>query len=88
LAIYSTALDKPAYADYLYVAKTKQEVVTFEVEDVDARINEVYRVALAMMNLLQNNDINDLVNMTYPNMTTFMWSESDIKFAKELWRIK
>ena len=88
LAIYSTALDKPAFADYLYVAKTKQEVVTFEVEDVDARINEVYRVALAMMNLLQNNDINDLVNMTYPNMTTFMWSESDIKFAKELWRIK
>jgi len=41
-----------------------------------------------MMNLLQNNDINSLVDMTYPNMTTFMWSESDIKFAKELWRIK
>jgi len=29
-----------------------------------------------------------LVNQFYPNMTTFMWSESDKKVAKELWRIK
>ena len=88
LAIYSTALDKPAFADYLYVAKTKQEVVTFEVEDVDARINEVYRVGLAMMNLLQNNDINSLVDQFYPDMTSFMWDQSSIEVAKELWRIK
>ena len=88
LAIYSTALDKPAFADYLYVAKTKQEVVTFEVEDVDARINEVYRVALAMMNLLQNNDINSLVEQFYPDMTSFMWDQSSNEVAKELWRIK
>lgn len=89
IAIYATALEKNrAYADYLYVTKTKAEVITLEVDDIDMRLNEVYRVALAMMNLLQNNDINSLVNMTYPNMTTFMWSESDIKFAKELWRIK
>jgi len=88
LAIYSTALDKPAFADYLYVAKTKQEVVTFEVEDVDARLNEVYRVALAMMNLLQNNDINSLVEQFYPDMTSFMWDQSSIEVAKELWRIK
>ena len=89
IAIYATALEKNrAYADYLYVTKTKAEVITLEVDDIDMRLNEVYRVALAMMNLLQNNNISDLVNMTYPNMTTFMWSESDIKFAKELWRIK
>ena len=88
LAIYSTALDKPAFADYLYVAKTKQEVVTFEVEDVDARINEVYRVALAMMNLLQNNDINSLVDSCYPNFADWMWDEGSIEVAKELWRIK
>ena len=89
LAIYSTALDKPAFADYLYVAKTKQEVVTFEVEDVDARINEVYRVALAMMNLLQNNDINSLVEQYYPNFeSNWLWDQTSIEVAKELWRIK
>ena len=89
MAIYSTALDKPAFADYLYVAKTKQEVVTFEVEDVDARINEVYRVALAMMNLLQNNDINSLVEQYYPNFeSNWLWDQSSIEVAKELWRIK
>jgi uncharacterized protein YozE (UPF0346 family) len=88
LAIYSTALDKPAFADYLYVAKTKQEVVTFEIQDVNDRINEVYRIALAMMNLLQNNDINALVDSCYPNFADWMWDEGSIEVAKELWRIK
>jgi len=48
----------------------------------------VYRVALAMMNLLQNNDINSLVEQFYPDMTSFMWDQSSIEVAKELWRIK
>jgi len=89
IALYAKCLDVDrAYADYLYVTKTKAEVISFEVDDIDMRINEVYRVASAMMNLLQNNDINSLVDQFYPNMTTFMWSESDKKVAKELWRIK
>ena len=88
LAIYATALEKDrAYADYLYVTKTKAEVITLECDDIDMRLNEVYRVASAMMNLLQNNDINSLVNYFYPN-PDWMWSLQDIKFAKELWRIK
>tara|TARA_A100001011_G_C14120437_1_gene760999 strand:+ start:237 stop:992 length:756 start_codon:yes stop_codon:yes gene_type:complete len=89
IAVYATALEKNrAYADYLYVTKTKAEVITFEVDDIDMRLNEVYRVALAMMNLLQNNDINSLVEQFYPDMTSFMWDDSSIAIAKELWRIK
>jgi len=89
IAIYATALEKNrAYADYLYVTKTKAEVITFEVDDIDMRLNEVYRVASAMMNLLQNNDINSLVDQFYPDMTSFMWDDSSIQVAKELWRIK
>ena len=89
IAIYATALEKNrAYADYLYVTKTKAEVITFEVDDIDMRLNEVYRVASAMMNLLQNNDINSLVDQFYPDMTSFMWDNSSIQVAKELWRIK
>ncbi len=88
LAIYATALEKNrAYADYLYITKTKAEVITLECDDIDARLNEVYRIASAMMNLLQNNDINSLVNQFYPN-PDWMWGLSDIEFAKELWRIK
>ena len=88
LAIYATALEKDrAYADYIYVTKTKAEVITLECDDIDMRLNEVYRVASAMMNLLQNNDINSLVDQFYPN-PDWMWSLQDIKFAKELWRIK
>ena len=89
IALYAKCLDVDhAYADYLYVTKTKSEVITFEVDDIDMRLNELYRVALAMMNLLQNNDINTLVDQFYPDLTDWMWSESDIAFAKELWRIK
>ena len=89
LAIYAFCKEKArAYADYLYVTKTKAEVITLEVDDIDMRLNEVYRVALAMMNLLQNNDINSLVDQFYPDFSNWMWSDSDIAVAKELWRIK
>ncbi len=89
IAIYATALEKNrAYADYLYVTKTKAEVITLEVDDIDMRLNEVYRVALTIMNLLQNNNINELVQITYPDLEHWMWSESDKKIAKKLWRIK
>lgn len=89
LAIYATALEKDrAYADYLYVTKTKAEVITLECDDIDMRLNEVYRVASAMMNLLQNNDINSLVDQFYPDFSNWMWSDSDRAVAKELWRIK
>ena len=89
IALYAKCLDVDrAYADYLYVTKTKAEVISFEVDDIDMRINEVYRVASAMMNLLQNNDINSLVEQFYPDMTSFMWDQSSIEVAKELWRIK
>jgi len=89
LAIYATALEKNrAYADYLYVAKTKSEVITLECDDIDARLNEVYRVSLTIMNLLQNNNIQDLVNIFYPDLEHWQWSEGDKKIAKELWRIK
>ena len=89
IALYAKCLDVDrAYADYLYVTKTKAEVISFEVDDIDMRINEVYRVALAMMNLLQNNDINSLVEQFYPDMTSFMWDQTSIEVAKALWRIK
>jgi len=89
IAIYATALEKNrAYADYLYVTKTKAEVINLEVDDIDMRLNEVYRVALTIMNLLQNNDIHSLTNIFYPDLSDWMWSDSDKEVAKELWRIK
>tara|TARA_A100001011_G_C14240615_1_gene813082 strand:- start:816 stop:1571 length:756 start_codon:yes stop_codon:yes gene_type:complete len=89
IAIYATALEKDrAYADYLYVTKTKSEVISFEVDDISMRLNEVYRVASAMMNLLQDNDIYSLCDIVYPDLSNWMWSDSDKQVAKELWRIE
>ena len=89
IAIYATALEKDrAYADYLYITKTKSEVISFEVDDISMRLNEVYRVASAMMNLLQDNDIYSLCDIVYPDLSNWMWSDSDKQVAKELWRIE
>ena len=70
------------------MTKTKSEVITFEIDDISMRLDEVYRASLAIMNLLQNNDVNSLVDQFYPDLSHWMWSDSDIQVAKELWRIK
>ena len=89
LAIYATALEKPrAFADYLVVSKTKEQVITIELEEVNMRLDEVYRTSLAIMNLLHNNDINSLVDQTYPDFSDWRWDAGSIAEAKKLWRIK
>lgn len=89
LAIYATALEKPrAVADYLVVSKTKQEVITLEVEDINMRLDEVYNISLAIMNLLHNNDIKSLVDQCYPDFSDWRWDAGSIAEAKKLWSIK
>ena len=89
LAIYATALEKPrAVADYIVVTKTKQEVFTLEVEDINMRLDEVYNISLAIMNLLHNNDIKSLVDQCYPDFSDWRWDAGSIAEAKKLWSIK
>ena len=89
LAIYATALEKDhAYADYICVSKTSSEVITLAVDDISMRLDEVYGASSAMMSLLQNNDVNSLVDQFYPDLSHWMWTDSDKQVAKELWRIK
>ena len=89
LAIYATALEKPrAYADYIVVTKTKQEMWTLQVEDINMRLDEVYNISLAIMNLLHNNDIKSLVDQCYPDFSDWRWDAGSIAEAKKLWSIK
>lgn len=89
LAIYAAATEKTkAVADYLLVSKTKAEVITLECDDLNLRLDEVYRVSLAMMNLLHNNDINSLCSQCFPDFSDWRWDQPSIQVAKELWRIK
>ena len=53
LCIYATALEKPtAYADYIVSNTRNQSVVTLECDDLNLRLDEVYRASLAITNLL------------------------------------
>lgn len=89
LCIYATALDKPkAYADYIVANTRNQSVVTLECDDLNLRLDEVYRTSLAIMNLLYNNDINDLVQQFYPDFSDWRWDKASIDAAKKLWSIK
>jgi hypothetical protein len=89
LCIYATALEKPkACADYIVVTKTTSNVVTFDCDDINLRLDEVYRAASAMMNLLYNNDINSLRDQFYPDFSDWRWDQHSIEAAKKFWSIK
>lgn len=89
LAIYATALEKPkAYADYIVANTRNQSVVSLECDDLNLRLDEVYRTSLAIMNLLYNNDINSLRDQFYPDFSDWRWDKHSIEAAKKFWSIK
>lgn len=89
LAIYATALGvSHAVADYLVVTKTKEAVVTLPCDDVNMRIDEVWRAAHACEYLLKNNDLESLIAQTYPDFSDWRWDAASIEEAKKLWSIK
>lgn len=89
LCIYATALEKPtAYADYIVSNTRNQSVVTLECDDINLRLDEVYRASLAITNLLYNNDINSLRDIFYPDFSDWRWDRHSIEAAKKFWSIK
>jgi hypothetical protein len=86
VSVYAKAEDCMPMLDYI---SPTGEVKTLPVMDVDGRIEEVRKIALAIMNLLSiSNDKNEIANMFYPNFDDWKWGEDEIKFAKTIWSIK
>ena len=86
LSIYALAEDSDAIVDYVNVNKTRSQVVSMQVNDVDKHIEVVKRGALAIMNLLSvSNDKYEIANLFYPNFDSFYWSKEDIEVAKTIW---
>lgn len=90
LSLYAYAEDSTPYADFIHVTKSKAEVVSMEITDVENRVNELQRAALAMMNVLSySDDINQVASLYYPDFDDWRWSNGiDRDAAKKLWRIK
>ena len=89
IAVYATALNKPrAYADYIVGNQRGYNIRTFECDDLNMRIDEIYRICMAMQNLLGNNDIKSLVEQFYPDFSDWQWSPKTIESARKIWSIK
>ena len=90
LSLYAFAEDSIPYADFIHVTKTKAEVVSIEITDIEKRVNELKKAAFSMMNVLSySDDINQVASLFYPDFDDWRWSNPvDQDAAKKLWRIE
>ncbi len=90
LSLYAYAENCSAVADFIHVTKTKAEVVTVEITDIDKRLEELRKASLAMMNVLSySDDINQVASLFYPDFDDWRWNNpADVAAAKKLWGIK
>jgi len=91
LSIYSTALDGYVpLVDYIVVNRSRQEVVTMQVNDVDKWMSQVKGAAIAMQNLLSLGDLNEITSVMYPDFSDWMWSdfEKEQIIERKIWSIK
>lgn len=88
LAIYATAEGDAPLVDYIYVTKTKREVRTVSIDDIEGHLHVVRKAAKAMMNLLATStDISQVAQLLIPDLDDWRWSEGEREAARELWRI-
>ena len=89
LSVYAMAEDSMPVVDYVYVTKTRAEVITMPVTDIDFHIATVKKVAHTIMNLLSySDDINQIANLYFPDFDDWRWSPEDIAVAETIWRVK
>ena len=83
LAIYSKAFpEKELWLDYI----TPKKSVSYKVNNVEQRINEVIKVAFGLQKFLSiSSDPFELASMVYPNYDDWMWSEDMKQQAKQIW---
>ena len=93
VSFYALATGKRAVLDYVYSTKTKTELVTIPVNDVEKHQKDIYRIAKKMMQLLSfSSDIHEVCQMSclVPDTTNedFMkqWGPTEIKGAEILFK--
>ena len=88
LSIYSAALNAMPIVDYIYVTKTKKEVVTRTVDETEGHLKVVRRAANAMMDLLAySSDISQIARLFVPDLDDWRWSNNEREEARKLFRM-
>ena len=86
LAVYSKAFpDKELWCDYV----TKKEAISFKVQNVEQRLNEVIKIAFGLQKFLSiSDDPFELASILYPNYDDWRWNEEMKKQSTKIWSNK
>jgi len=95
LAFYSQAVALPPVVDYIYTTTKAQELISYDVLDVQERIKDIKRIVNKMTRLLSlSDDIEEVCylsclepNLSNDNFYDF-WTPTEIEGAKKLFDIK
>lgn len=86
LSLYATAEQSTAIVDYVNVTKTKKDVRSIVVDDVEEQFEDLISGAKAIQRLLSIGDKNEIAQAFFPNFDSWMWSEEETANAKTIWR--
>ena len=91
LTIYAYATNKKPMIDFVYALKTKQNLISMQIENIDDTYMEIKRICLKMMRLLSlSNNISEVAYLSClePDITNEdfarTWGVNEIIGAKEL----
>ena len=89
LSIYATAMDCIPVVDYVCASKSRQEVKSIGVTDVEEHMKVVRKACLNIMNLLSySDDIHEVASLLMPDFDDWRWSESEKLAAIELFNMR
>ena len=85
LTVYALALNKMAEANYFVKLKNETKVVTFPIDNVEQRQEEIEMSCHAIRNLLATSENRfDILKLLSPNFSNFRWEEEEKIIFKEL----
>ena len=95
MSLYSTAKGVPPFIDAVYVTKTKTELHTFPIENVDYHFGELVRISEIMMRLVSlSTDIREIAHLSCltPDLSnedfSRQWGPLEKQGAYEIFDIK
>ena len=85
LSIYSKALRKDAWVDYV----SPKKIVSTKIDNIENNIQEVITICKGIEKLLSiSDDIQEIASMFYPNLDSWEWDKDSINQARKIWSIK
>ena len=84
-ALQKKITNKELWCDYV----TKKEAISFKVQNVEQRLNEVIKIAFGLQKFLSiSDDPFELASILYPNYDDWRWNDEMKKQSTKIWSNK